>query len=460
MDVSMLGLGSNNQLNSNTINALKEADVAIQINPLTRRIEETDVKIDKLSSILSTFSDFTESIRILSTPEYYDYLNVEGNDSVDIKIKEGALPADFSMNVTQIARPDVFQSNTFATDSQTTTSDQHLKLKVGYNPEVDLFIPAGTTYGAIKDYISALPDVDAKIIKVSDLEFRMTLFSESTGAESAITITSEDPELNSIFGFSNPANHVQVAQDANFSYNGVVMSRSTNTFSDLATGVEFTLRRIGDNNISLSPDAEALTSSVQTFVDQYNTLAKTITEQSLDENDENLFKTHREIREVFKRINSQLFETNINMSLQKESLTSAVSIGIQKNRDGTLSINPVANKSLLEIAQTDFFKIKELFTNVNAEEPTKNGVFVQLREETDAISNKTKTGSLNILLKSFEDSKVRTQTQIDKTQAKIDKQYEIMKQKFATFDSLINQMTNSFSSLKLQIDQSVSTKDN
>ena len=76
------------------------------------------------------------------------------------------------------------------------------------------------------------------------------------------------------------AHETTQAKDAQFSIDGVAMTRATNTVSDALTGVTLNLAGQGDSTLTISRDTSTIQSAVQSFVTAYNSVQKFISDQS------------------------------------------------------------------------------------------------------------------------------------------------------------------------------------
>ncbi len=62
----------------------------------------------------------------------------------------------------------------------------------------------------------------------------------------------------------------ETAQDAVFTLNGLTMSRSSNTFTDVIAGLEITLAGIGSSTLDITPDLDAAVEEINLFVQAVN----------------------------------------------------------------------------------------------------------------------------------------------------------------------------------------------
>lgn len=459
MSISMLGLGSNNALNGDLIAGLKKADEAAQKSIYETRIESDNVKIENISTIKTAIEGLKESMEELGTSQNYNALSISGNDTLDIKITDASVVENFSLEVTQKARKGIMQSNTFTDMGAAITTAQTLVFSIGTGGDRTIDFPAGTTYQDMSDRLNLEQGVDVSVVKINETEFRLSISSEDTGLDNSINIKSETAELSAFMGLSDPVNVLQASQNSLFSYNGIDIERTNNEIKDLIPGVEFTITSIGNNDITVSPDAEALTSSIANMVDKYNALVEEVKGSMEVDNYRDSLQTTTEVRDIMRSINNSLFGT---FNLEGSKYNNLADLGVASNKDGTISITPVKdelgnNVSLLELARYNFKDIQQLFsaTDVNSNSiGIMNSTFDNVLEK---MLNSSNSGSLNQLEAGLNSDVDRLNAQLEKTQAKIDAQYELMTRRFAAFDALIQTQNSAFSSLELQMKQSVAS---
>jgi flagellar hook-associated protein 2 len=458
-DLGAIGLGSNNALNSDLIAKLKKADEGAQLGLYERGISSDEVKLDNLSIITNSVEELKASMEELGTKENYNAVNVSGNETIDIKVTDSSVLEDFSLEVTQKARKGIVQSNTFTDLTSTLTTDQTFVFSIGSGADRTINFSAGDSYEDVITRLNLEAGIDVSYTKINDTEYRLTMASEETGVDNAINIKSETTELTAFLGFSDPLNEIQTAQNSKFIYNGLEVERSDNNIKDVVPGIEFTIAQVGTNNISLNPNSDALLSSIDNFVEKYNTLVMDIKNSSNVENYTESLMSNSEVRGIMRSINDGLFGSSFEDNKKFNNLTD---LGITSNKDGTISIGTTVDEfgdemSLFELTENNFDDIRDLFSSTDALGNSTGIMNSTFDNVLDNIVNDSNTGSLNELKNYIDSDVTRLNDQIDKTQLKLDAQYELMTKKFAAFDSLIQQSTNAFASLQMQIDQSTAS---
>jgi len=447
-----LGLGSNNMLNGDLIKKLKASQEKAQLSVFKTRTTDINTKKDNLKLIDDSLNTLTSSFEELGNIDNYNAFNLNGNKTVDLKITDSKLvPDNFSLDITTKARGTIIQSNPVSDLNTQITSDQTLVFSVGNTGNRTINFSAGDTVQDIVDRLNNEAGLNVEEIKVSATQNRIVLKSEKTGVDNAINIVSDTSELNSLLGFSDATNEKVPASNAIFNYNGIAIERDSNKVDDVVPGLSFNITSVGSNDISLSHNSDALGSSIQSFVDNYNKTVDTIKKTYDTKSYSDSLQMNSEVKNILRSINNKL---NAFRSTEDGKFNSLASIGLEMNKDGHMSINPITDKfgdtiTLAELTSTNFDDIKDLFANPD------NGIMSATYDTALTYLNKSKgTGILVDLNTQFDNKLENLNTQLEKTQTRIDYQYKLMTSRFIAFEGLISNATNDFSSLQLQIDQS------
>ncbi len=147
--------------------------------------------------------------------------------------------------------------------------------------------------------------VKANIVRAGEDDYRLTLESAEEGKGGFIQAFDFEPldedgeedygtdrvlELLHLLGPDSGAagpeyiHETQKAQDAEFSYNGLGMSRSSNVFDDVVQGVEITLEGEGPSTLEIAPAIDEAMEDISLFVEAYNE-ANTFVRRVQDEGD-------------------------------------------------------------------------------------------------------------------------------------------------------------------------------
>ncbi|WP_249317672.1 flagellar filament capping protein FliD [Campylobacter mucosalis] len=295
----IMGLGSNNKLNDETLDKLKAADSAAIIDPITRKIDKNTAQKEDLGALIGLAKNLSSSFSSLTDETNYLKRQVTSTGtSASVAAVTGVAIQDISLNVQQLAQRDSFQSEKFGSQLSLIgiTSDSSFDIEIrGVKYTIDL--KPSSTYQDLADLINekAGGDVQARMINVGN-GYQMVLQSKYTGAENSMKLTSTSGDALEKLGWDSTAipvtddtgaavlnpdgtpktttnlekNRLTTASDAKFEYNGLQITRKNNTFDDLRSGVTITLKETGASNFSIGNDTSELLKAVETMMGSYN----------------------------------------------------------------------------------------------------------------------------------------------------------------------------------------------
>lgn len=206
----------------------------------------------------------------------------------------------------------------------------------------DLDMTSGTTLTQFKDMINDKTEgkINASIINVGGANpYRLVIKSAQTGESNAINFSSTSISALRNLGLDNDSlstNKLQTASDASFTYNGVAVTRSTNTISDLSSGLTITLNEKQASgvvtNISVKQNLDDIKSSLTSFVTKYNELMSNLqaaTKYNNDTKTAGIFQGVSQINTLKSAMSKQLLTTD-------ELGRSLSDYGLALNSSGTL----------------------------------------------------------------------------------------------------------------------------
>ena len=187
--LSSLGIGSG-VLNYDVIDKLKKADESLMIDPIKNKLDLTKKREQALNQFITIVSTVKTDVMDLADGTLFAKVNTDVNgSSVSVNANDGVKPQTFDIDVTQLAKNDVYQSKGFASpDSSITSEDTKIKIGVGGN-SVSIDIKSGTTLNELKDAINnADAGVTAQIIDtgVGDNPYKLVLKADETGKDNTI----------------------------------------------------------------------------------------------------------------------------------------------------------------------------------------------------------------------------------------------------------------------------------
>lgn len=426
-------------LTQDVIDGLKDADESVQIKPLTLKIDKNTKKqadITALTTLVSTlktsYADVANETAMLKRT-----VSAAGSGSVTANVEAGVAEQTVRLSVSQLAQVDSYQSKGFKSRSETLNlgKEESLTLSVG-DKSVDIKVGASTT---LEDIINQINDGAGDAIKASIVNtggengYKIILQSKESGEKNQIKFSVKGDqaaangakEVLEKLGFkaketaiqddkgtttgynleidtadtSAGGKQLQKAQDAKFNFNGIDITRSSNSVDDLIVGVTFNLNNVDEKNsttgalkesvITIGKDTDAVVKSLKSMVTAYNDLISNISTATSYDRENGVAGTLNGMSEItgIKRKLQNLFESS------NSDGKSLQSFGFSFTEKGVLSVD---ESKLKDTISKDYEGFKSFFTN--STEYKNAGVFgsVQINTKLDDISGKLKINGKEI----------------------------------------------------------------
>jgi len=344
----------------------------------------------KLSSLQTALAD----LKYVST---FNLSSAKSTNESSVKAtaKEGASVGNFNIEVTQLAK-----SHTVKTGVINSTNTDLLGKSFEVNGiEIDishLTAAAGSTNADVIEYVKNQINkndwgINASVMTVDDSGNKVLMLSSKVTGEASKIAFHSDPEnatplpgpkeiVLSGNGFEAlPLTTTQDAKDARFNVNGIEVVKSSNTVSDVISGV--TLELLKDNStstVTVNTDGDKVADKVEAFVKAYNeivTLVKDNLAKPADDKKMNPLQGDSLLKDISTALYSMFTATgaqsvggNLNDAF---SMMSQIGLTIDK---GITKANLLTGKITFD---------KEAFKNKLAEDP--NAVAELFRNETSGI---------------------------------------------------------------------------
>ncbi|ECO1973216.1 flagellar filament capping protein FliD [Campylobacter jejuni] len=407
--LSSLGFGSG-VLTQETLDKLKEAEQKARIDPYTKKIEENTTKQKDLTELKTKLSTFQAAVSSLGDSTAFAkrkvIASITDNPPASLSVSSGVALQSMNINVTQLAQKDVYQSKGLANDSGYINASLEGSANLTFfsnGKEYSVTIDKNTTYKDLADKINTATggEIVAKIVNTGekDAPYRLTLTSKETGEDNAISFypgakDSEgkykvdenakkafeslgwklDDKALSAEGFDpakskkgvgiiddeeNPL-HIQKAQDAKFTMDGIKMTRSSNTITDLGVGITLTLNKTGEINFDVQQDSESVTKAMQDMVDAYNDLVLNLnaaTDYNSETGTKGSLQGVTEVNSIRSSIISKLFESQSvdgtvedanGNKVSAKVMLSLQDYGLSMTESGTLNFDSSAFESKMK----------------------------------------------------------------------------------------------------------------
>ncbi len=271
-------------------------------NAVQARRDELDVRTsiyNDLKTKLKTLRDLAKEFGETGSLSPFAAKTVSVSDESVLKVTAGSAAASLShsIHVDQLAHAHSVLSNQYTrtgTDiSAANTGTKTFSITVdGTQYDVSVNINSGdtndTVLTAVADAINAVTDIEAiaSPVKDTDTTAKLSITSEKTGSTYKMTFTDTDGLLASL-GVTNSAAATTSTGgyvyadlggnelDSMLTVDGISIVRSSNTLSDVISGVTIELLASQDTadadvSATVSVDTEAITTKMNEFLDAFN----------------------------------------------------------------------------------------------------------------------------------------------------------------------------------------------
>jgi flagellar hook-associated protein 2 len=305
------GVGSNLD-----VAGLVEKLMTVERLPLAALDKQTaavQVKISAYGTFRGSLAAFQGTLQALADPSNYSVAkgSIEDASVATMSASSSATAGSYSFEVTSLAKPQKIVSGVYAsvTDAVGTGS---LTIQYGSYDDTNganswtlngtrasqsvQIDAAHSSVQGVRDAINAANiGVTANIVN-DGTGFRLVVSSKDTGSVNGLKISvggdgsgdtdatglsqlSYDPTLTA--GTGKNMTQIMAAQDAKMIVDGLAVTKSSNTVTDVIAGVTINLLKANTGSptkLNISSDASAVYTTVDSFAKAYNDLNKTITD--------------------------------------------------------------------------------------------------------------------------------------------------------------------------------------
>ncbi|MCA1395952.1 flagellar filament capping protein FliD [Bradyrhizobium sp. BRP56] len=293
--------------------ALIEAEVNAKLaaaTSITTTITANQAKITAYQSLQTELSTLATGLSSLSTSIINSIAtnafatraatisstgDVSASSALNMSVNSGSATGDHTLQITQLATAQKVIGSSQSSSSTALGLSGTFSLGLSGGTGTAISITSGMSMQDIVDTINAqtsTTNVQASIVQVSSGSYEMVLTGTQDAADITYSSTSGDDILNKL-GITDTSGAftdvLQKSQSAEFSLDGIALTRNTNDISDVLSGVTFDLLQSTPSgtslNISIETDTSQITSALQTFVTNYNAFRDQVIAQSAQNSD-------------------------------------------------------------------------------------------------------------------------------------------------------------------------------
>lgn len=379
MAITSAGVGSGLD-----INGIITQLMTLERRPLTvldQKEAELQAKISAYGSLKGAVSSFQTAMRGLSSLSKFQAIKATSADSTiyTASAVSNAVPGSYAVEVTALAQAHKLASKGFAnvTDQLGTGT---LTITKGSVATAVTIAAADNSLSGIRDAINAAKaGVTATIINdgSATTPYKLIVTSNDTGAANAVKITVsgdsvgtsvDDDGLSQLaydpagtLGNGKNLTQTATAQNATLKVDGVDISKTTNTVTDVIQGVTLNLVKTGAaTTLTVARDTASVKTSVEAFVKAYNDINKTVqdlTAYNATTKQGAILQGDASALSLVSQIRRSL---NAPVTALSGSYTLLSQIGVSFQNDGTLALDGAKLQTAID---TNFNDIAGLFAN-------------------------------------------------------------------------------------------------
>lgn len=348
----------------NAGSGINSTNLARQLTDAEKNPKEASInqKIDSVTSEITAYGELQSSLETLraSAATLKDQKDFSGTEvstvstAMSFSVTDVADVGNYAIQVNSLAQRQQIASSGFDTATTSIGDGSEITLSVSYQGvDTDLTVTDPTP----QSVVSAINDSDlgltARLVNDgSDTGAFKVVVSGESGADNSFTLTSSSASLDFPTTLTS-------ATDASITIDGLTVTRATNEFEDVITGVNLTVRSetAAAETVVFQRDLTGIESAITTFVDAYNATNSTISALGLaDSESAGALAGDGTLRFIENQLRSTVLEGS---STPGTNISSLNDLGIQFNRQGELEVDLESLRSQLS---ANFDDVVTMFT--------------------------------------------------------------------------------------------------
>lgn len=400
-------------------------------------------KISKYTDLASKLSELKNAVNKLKTSSNFYAKSVSVSDStvLEATVASTASVGNYSVTVTSLASEEKeVHAGTAASSTIINNSGTDKVFQYTYaGTQRTLTVTDGATLETLRDIINNdtdNPGVSATIINdgIGGNSYKLIITGNDKGATQNITVdagTTLDGTSGTIDFSTASFTETKTAADADFLVDGLQIKRSSNTITDVISGVTINLSKDGgvSSNITVTADRDAIKEQINDFISAYNDVVDFISVNTA-------YDTSTKISGVLsgegtaRNIQNKL-RTMISSSVsgQPEDMHILAQLGISTDsKTGKLTVN---NSTLDSKLASDLDDVALLFTDQT------EGIAIQFYTYINSVTSSV-DGSITLRENGLKDVIENIDDTIRNMEFRLDKTKDDLVHKFTALESLVS----------------------
>jgi flagellar hook-associated protein 2 len=447
--LSALGAGSGIDTKS-LAQSLVDAEKAPLEGAITRRKESAELDISAYGMVKSSLQALKvgfDGLKDLSDLKDFNVTN-GASSSLSVDASSSASAGTHSIQINQLADRDIWSSNGFGTGSDSLNSGSDITISLTINGTVSNVLVSSPTPAAI---VTAINDadlgIDAQLVDVGTGATPYVIsLSGGLGADNSFTVSSNSADIS--FG-----TQLSTASDSVFTVNGMSITRSSNSVSDVLTGVTLELSAVmaSAQTFTIQKDTAKAKLALENFVSVYNDVNVILKSLSAGDDPDNELAGSLNGDSVFRSIVKDVKDMVTGLSSTASgNISYLADIGISFQRDGSLAID---DSKLNNVLSGSFDDVVTMLS-AGTENQTQFGDFNRglagdaSKELFDLLAS---TGEISAQIASAQSSVTEYESDLQDLEARMEQVYDRYLKQFTAMQSFVDQMNNTRDYLEQQM---------
>lgn len=295
--LSALNVGSGLNV-TQIVDALVDAEKVPQESRIQEQLDERNVSISSLGDVKNDLDIFKSNLDVYKN-ETGLLTDTTDNSSVGITNngKIAVQPFTHSVNITQLAKSHTLAFLGFSSDTDAINADT-VQIEIGtwsapntFTPDPSLInttINIDSTNNTLQSFADAINntniDVTANVVRIDETSYALSLMSPTGEAKQMRVSAFSGGVIVDPLSFNDKTKHslkeITAGQDANFTLDGLAVTRDSNNVDDIVNGVTIELKKETTNAVGIggSYEKEIALKNLQDFVTDLNFMITKLTE--------------------------------------------------------------------------------------------------------------------------------------------------------------------------------------
>lgn len=338
---------------ANLVDGLVKAETDSNQSSITKKVDATNLQISSFGQLTTKLSNFSSTLTSIETSNSRSVSST--GTAATLSVTNEGLSQDVNANisVSSIARGQVvsfdlthsslLNSNTLSTASSIPQGTLTLTLSgVDTNIVID---SSSNTVQSLINKINAITGIQASVVDTTGAGGLSMVIKSETGTANTFSLSSSDGlsafSTSGMSSSSSPINLSVAATDAVFKVDGLEVTRSSNSVTDLFSGYTLDINSISSSEFTIKSSVSSTNARdrMQEFVNGLNEVKNYLmreTKRGLDGEDDGALVGDTAASQILRNLSSITTQEIVGYSANSYYLAN---LGVETERDGSISLN-------------------------------------------------------------------------------------------------------------------------